>query len=66
IRIATADNPEFRAESFFADKQELNIGVGGGFRVAMNQNFVVALDIAQSLNKQYGNTGIYIGLNYLF
>ena len=32
----------------------------------MNQNFVIAVDIGKSFNKQDGNIGFSIGLNYLF
>ncbi len=32
----------------------------------MNQNFVIAIDIGKAFNKQDGNIGFSIGLNYLF
>jgi hypothetical protein len=39
---------------------------GAGLRIAMNQNFVIALDYGVAMNKQDGDTGLYIGLHYLF
>mgnify|MGYP001041344199 CR=1 FL=1 len=54
-------------DSFFNDSGEkMHFGTGLGFRVAMNQNFVVALDYGFALDSQDGDQGMYIGLNYLF
>jgi hypothetical protein len=39
---------------------------GLGIRLAMNQNFVVAFDYGRAMNEQDGDSGVYIGLNYLF
>ena len=39
---------------------------GAGIRLAMNQNFVISLDYGMAMNKQDGDSGLYIGLNYLF
>ncbi len=46
--------------------EKLHSSFGAGFRVVMNYNFVVALDYGIAANKQDGDSGIYIGLNYLF
>jgi hypothetical protein len=32
----------------------------------MNENFVVAVDYGMALDPQDGNSGLYIGLDYLF
>ncbi len=47
-------------------KEGLHVSYGGGFRIAMNQNFIVAVDYGIAANKQDGSSGLYIGLNYLF
>ncbi len=39
---------------------------GLGLRVAMNRNFIVGCDYGKAINKQDGDSGFYIGLNYLF
>ncbi len=52
---------------FYTDGEEgLHLTYGGGFRVAMNENFIVAIDYGRPLDKRDGNGGLYIGLNYLF
>ena len=44
----------------------LHQGVGMGLRVIMNENFIVAFDYGKALDKQDGDTGFYINLNFLF
>jgi outer membrane protein assembly factor BamA len=46
--------------------EKLHKSAGISVMVAMNQNFVVAVDIGKALNVQDGNIGFSIGLNYLF
>jgi len=40
--------------------------VGAGLHIAMNQNFILAIDYGRALNEQDGKSGIYVGLNFLF
>jgi len=51
---------------FKPNSEKLHMSVGAGLRVAMNQNFIIAVDFGKAIEKQDGNTGLYIGLNYLF
>ncbi len=46
--------------------ESMHITLGGGFRIAMNENFIVAVDYGRPLDKRDGGGGLYIGLNYLF
>lgn len=46
--------------------EKLHVSYGIGFRIAMNENFVVGLDYGRTLNEQDGPSGMYIGLNYTF
>ena len=46
--------------------ESLHISYGLGFRIALNQNFIVAVDYGMAANEQDGASGLYIGLNYLF
>lgn len=39
---------------------------GISIMLAMNRNFVIAIDIGKAFNEQDGNIGFAIGLNYLF
>lgn len=48
------------------EKDKLHITYGGGFHIAMNQNFIIAVDAGIPLNEQDGDFGLYIGLNFLF
>jgi len=40
--------------------------VGAGLHIAMNQNFIIAVDYGRALDKQDGESGLYVGLNFLF
>lgn len=51
---------------FLTDKEKLHVTFGGGFRIAMNENFIVAIDYGTPADKNDGGGGLYIGLNYLF
>lgn len=46
--------------------EKLHFSCGAGLRVAMNQNFIVALDYGLAPDQRDGNSGFYMGLNYLF
>ena len=39
---------------------------GLGLKIGWNENFIISADFGKALNKQDGNMGSYIGLNYLF
>ncbi len=41
-------------------------GTGLGLHIVMNQNFVVAINYGMALDKQDGDSGVYIGLNFLY
>jgi len=51
---------------FDVDNDALHMSAGAGLRIAINQNFIVAVDFGKAFDKRDGNTGLYIGLNYLF
>jgi len=51
---------------FLTGEEKLHVTYGGGFRVVMNENFIVAVDYGEPLDKRDGNGGLYIGLNFLF
>jgi outer membrane protein assembly factor BamA len=49
------------------EKQTFHTAVGGGLKLAMNENFVVSLDMGKALNENDGEgLGTYIKINYLF
>ncbi|MHC1776869.1 MAG: BamA/TamA family outer membrane protein [Lentimicrobium sp.] len=52
---------------YFAEKdKDLHISYGGGLRLAMNQNFIVAVDYGLAGDKRDGDSGLYINLGFLF
>lgn len=57
---------EVFSDYFNPGGEKLHQSAGISIMPVMNQNFVVAVDIGKSFNKQDGNIGISIGLNYLF
>ncbi len=54
------------ADYFNPGAEKLHQSAGVSVMLAMNQNFVVAIDAGKAFNKQDGNIGFSIGLNYLF
>ena len=46
--------------------EKLHQSAGVSVMLVMNQNFVIAIDTGKAFNKQDGNIGFAIGLNYLF
>ncbi|MDR2907117.1 MAG: outer membrane protein assembly factor [Bacteroidales bacterium] len=47
-------------------KDKLHTAAGAGFRIVINQNFIIAVDYAKPLNKQDGNGSLYVNTGYLF
>ncbi|MFQ6605457.1 MAG: BamA/TamA family outer membrane protein [Fidelibacterota bacterium] len=58
------DLPESYTPS--ASNDSFHLGYGGGFRIAMNENFIIAIDKGWPGDPQDGTGGLYIGLGYLF
>ena len=54
------------AADFNKGAEKLHTGYGAGLRLVMNYNFVMAIDYGIAAQSQDGDSGIYIGLNYLF
>jgi outer membrane protein assembly factor BamA len=48
------------------DGDSLHHSYGIGLRVAMNQNFIVGIDYGRALDNQDGDSGLYIGLGFLY
>ena len=48
-----------------ADKS-VHTTIGAGFKLAMNENFVLSAEYAKALSRQDGLTGLYLGLGYQF
>jgi hypothetical protein len=54
-------------ENYFdTGAEKMHFSYGAGLRIVMNQNFVVAVDYGLAADERDGDSGLYIGLNYLF
>ncbi len=48
------------------DTGKIHASAGIGLKIGWNENFVVSADWGKAFDPQDGNSGFYIGLNYLF
>ncbi|MDR0711496.1 MAG: BamA/TamA family outer membrane protein [Prevotellaceae bacterium] len=55
-----------RPELVTSDREAPHVCTGIGLQVVMNQNFIISADFGKALDARDGNTGMYVGLNYLF
>jgi hypothetical protein len=47
-------------------KEVPHLGFGGGVHFALNQNFIIAVDYGFAARRADGDSGLYIGLSFLF
>ena len=64
--VNTSNVPADQLYLFPSEKETLHLATGGGFRFALNENFIVAADYGRTLDKRDGKSGLYVGLDYLF
>lgn len=57
-----------QTQNFYIEPQKdiLHTSYGAGLRFAFNENFIVAIDYALANQKQDGESGLYIALDFLF
>ncbi|MBL7967027.1 MAG: BamA/TamA family outer membrane protein [Prolixibacteraceae bacterium] len=67
-KIAINTNPTMGLPGNYLkkDAEKMHYSYGAGLIVAMNENFVIAMDYGMAADKQDGKSGFYMGLNYLF
>jgi len=65
-KLPDTTNPEALAYFAQGSKEKLHLGAGAGFHFVMNQNFVIAMDYGRALDPGDGESGLYIGLNFLY
>ena len=58
--------PIEKTDYFDLGAEKMHTSYGAGLRIAMNENFIIALDYGRVMSDKDGGSGIYIGLNYLF
>lgn len=52
--------------NFDFGSEAMHYSYGAGLRIAMNQNFIISVDYGIAADERDGDSGLYIGLNYLF
>ena len=58
--------PSSESYLFPDDKEKMHYAYGAGLHLALNENFVAALNYGLAADKRDGDNGLYIGLNFLF
>jgi hypothetical protein len=61
--------PENEVNDYFDfsyENDKIHPTAGGGLRIALNENFILAIDYGFALNKQDGAKGLYISVGNLF
>ena len=48
------------------EEDSLHMTAGAGLKIVLNRNFIVSADYGKALDDRDGNSGLYIGLNFLF
>lgn len=66
IDVALTESQKSELKLTGDDSGKLHSAVGAGLKIGWNENFIISADFGKALNEQDGNTGFYIGLNYLF
>jgi hypothetical protein len=62
--ISTVDQSTYFDFTF--EKDKLHPSLGAGLRIALNENFIIALDYGFAMNKQDGLKGLYFTIGNLF
>lgn len=66
-QVNEIDEEDFVREDYFdLGSEKMHVSYGAGLRIAMNENFIIALDHGRVSSDKDGTSGTYIGLNYLF
>jgi hypothetical protein len=63
-KISEADQEKYFDFSY--EKDKLHPSLGAGLRIALNENFILAVDYGFATNKQDGAKGLYINIGNLF
>ena len=64
--LPETDGDFVKSDYFDLGSESFHSGFGGGLHIAMNQNFIIAVDYGKALSEKDGSSGLYIGLNFLF
>jgi outer membrane protein assembly factor BamA len=57
---------DYSLASFAPKEDGMHYSYGGGLHIAMNANFVLAINYGIALDKQDGDSGLYFNASWLF
>lgn len=67
VKTIMDSEPDYNYDDYFdTSSDDIHLSYGAGFRIAMNQNFIVSIDYGKTNDTRDGTSGIYIALGYLF
>mgnify|MGYP006285783745 CR=1 FL=1 len=67
IEIERNELPTDQQKKYFdSSKDGFHSSIGIGIHIAMNNNFIVAIDYGKALDKRDGKQGVYIGMDFLY
>lgn len=64
--LPAVTDPDALAWLAFSEDEKLHVSYGAGIHFALNDNFIVTVDYGLAADKRDGDSGMYIGLNFLF
>lgn len=66
-KIDSYNIPDDQKALFFKESADrLHLSAGLGLRIAINNNFILAIDYGKAFNVQDGTSGLYIGIGNIF
>ena len=64
--IDTENVPADEYNRWFTDEEGLHAGAGAGIYIALNENFILAVNHGRALDSRDGTAGTYINIGFLF
>jgi outer membrane protein assembly factor BamA len=65
--VDTSNVPAGEKDKYFSDKGDKpHFSVGAGIKAALNENFILSVENGYALDKNDGDSGLYVTMNYLF
>jgi hypothetical protein len=66
VTAGYGNTQEQNLEMFHKADEGLHLSYGAGLHFAINENFIIAVDYGRAAVAQDGDSGLYIGLNFIF
>lgn len=67
LNLLNSSNPDSYINNYnYYEAWKFHSAAGIGLKIGWNENFIISAEFGKALDKQDGNSGFYIGTNYLF